>query len=192
MATATLAPMDALATESAALEKAIAELNAKVEAERRNLATLTDERTRLIEAIGLKKEKPEKAVALAAQISGAESVIAGLVALIAPKQQRLDAALTDLRHLREDAARQKELDEIARIEADGMAALSRIADALHKTLGTELVKLEESRLKLRQISGRGFNRFPAPPASVAANNAHNNLGKALVEKLDPVLKLIGR
>jgi chromosome segregation ATPase len=193
MATATAVPaIETLAHEVAAFQNEIARLQEKVDAGQTALGVLLEERGALSEKIAMGKAKPEAAPTIAAQISGAQAAVTGFRQIIERKQRLLDERATLLRRMREDAARQKELDEVAHIEADGMAALSRISDALQKALSTELVNLEESRSKLRQILGRGFLQFPAPPASVAANNAHNKLGAALVEELDPILKLIGR
>jgi hypothetical protein len=193
MATAaTLSPIDALARESTALEKEIADLNAKADAERRSLATLTDERTRLIEAIGLKKERPEKAVALAALISGAESVIAGLVALVAPKQQRLDAVLTELRHIREDRSRAEAVGEVSNILREYEAVLSRSAHAILQTAGKDLESLQGLRARLGKIAGTArMGVFPVPAPAMAAATAKRRLDTLTLEQFDPLLRLLG-
>jgi hypothetical protein len=126
-------------------------------------------------------------IELAAEISGSESVLAGLDTLIAPQQQRLDVVITELRHLREEQAREAERAEIRGIGEAGLAALGQMPD-LHPLIA----KFEEERVKLRKIVATGFLRLPIPPRAAAANAELITLDKAFADKIALVLKLLGR
>jgi hypothetical protein len=192
MATATMSPMDALSRESAALEKEIGELHHRAETERRSLAALVDERTKLIEKIGLKQEDPQKAVMLAAQISGAESVIAGLTQLTAPKQQRLDVVITELRHLREELSRAEQIGEVTNLRREGEAILSRLEHTIAQAIGKDLDAYRTLRVRLDQIAGTArAGVFPIPAPALAAIDTRRHLDKVAHEKLTPIMKTAG-
>ena len=119
---ATAAAVPAADLERKTLENEIAGLRAQIADEQRTLARLTDERAKLIEAIGLKKSKPSAAVEIAAEIAGSESVLAGLNAIMRPKQARLDEVITQIRRdMERDQRQERRPNHPSAIEAQGLA-----------------------------------------------------------------------
>ena len=193
MATATQPMPSGVEREAKELENEIAVFRGQVADEQKTLARLRGEQARLVELIGLKKEKPSKAVEMAAEIAGSESVIGGLNVIIAPKQRRLDEVLTELRHQREAAQKAAEIGEVTGLHRDAEAIITRIASVLQSTVRSDLDAYIAVRQRLDRIVNRAqMGSFPIPAPSMAANEARKKLDKLLLEKLGPILKMLGR
>jgi hypothetical protein len=190
---ATMSPTDVLAREAGKLEVELTKLRANVADEQATLARLKAEQSKLVADIGLKKEPASKAIPLAAEIAGAESVIAGLNTIISPKEIRLGEVLTELRHFREAASKAAAVGEVARLRQEGEAILGRISAVVDSTVRADRERYLAVRHRLRVITATAqMGVFPIPAPALAADEAQRHLDKVVLEKFTPILKLVGR